>query len=68
MSRRVSIASIDQRVKTAKGWELILADVRSEIKKTREKLTELEQSALIIQEKITAGDSFPNGYVSSTQN
>jgi hypothetical protein len=41
------------------GWETMLADVETEIGNTKRKVTELEQSAKILQQKIKSGEPFP---------
>jgi hypothetical protein len=66
MSRQKSSGKVDKRANSL-GWHTILADVKAESEKTRKHLAELENSAQILQEKISAREPFPENFL-STQN
>lgn len=59
MGRHKSIAKVDEHVQIDKRWNGMLSDIQRAIDATRVRLSDLEQSALIVREKITSGEPFP---------
>jgi hypothetical protein len=64
MSRRSVNSKVDTSPKNV-GWTELLADVKTEIEKTKKRLSDLEGSARIAERKIQSGEPFP--YAEATQ-